>query len=135
MDKKAKKQAYDKIYYQRNKDKKLAQMQEWSEKNRELSRAIKKRYADKNRLKWRLYCYNRRNKIKIVGENIELSEIFNWESRICGVCNIYIDGSYHLDHIVPLSKGGAHSAKNVQLTHPLCNLKKSNKLILAGATQ
>ena len=31
-----------------------------------------------------------------------------------------------LDHILPLSKGGTHEAKNVQLTHMLCNLRKNN---------
>ena len=130
---KEKKQAYDKLYYQRNKAKKLAQMQEWSEKNREHSRAIKKKYSDNNRLKWRIYCFNRRNKVNITPIKIELSSISNWDSRICGVCTEFIADKYHLDHIIPLSKGGLHEVGNIQLTHPLCNLKKYNKLVPAGA--
>jgi len=32
--------------------------------------------------------------------------------------------SYHIDHVVPISKGGPHSITNVILCCPECNLKK-----------
>lgn len=35
---------------------------------------------------------------------------------------------WHLDHIVPLSKGGEHSYENVQATCKACNLFKNNSL-------
>jgi 5-methylcytosine-specific restriction endonuclease McrA len=34
----------------------------------------------------------------------------------------------HLDHIVPLSKGGAHEDANIQLLCPSCNTSKRDKL-------
>lgn len=33
----------------------------------------------------------------------------------------------HIDHVVPLSKGGLHTLSNLRPTHGLCNLKKHNK--------
>lgn len=129
---KAEKAFYDKEYNQMNFEKKRIQSKAWHENNREQSRASKKRYSDKNRLMWRLYSFNRRNKMKVVGEKIKLEDISNWDSRECGVCSQYIEDSYHLDHIEPLSKGGAHAVSNIQLTHPICNLKKYNKLAVAG---
>lgn len=59
----------------------------------------------------------------------ELSDIENYKSKICGVCSEPVVGKYHLDHIVPLSKGGSHTPDNLQLTHPVCNLKKHNKVL------
>lgn len=33
---------------------------------------------------------------------------------------------YHIDHIIPLSKKGKHTIKNIQLLCPRCNILKSN---------
>jgi 5-methylcytosine-specific restriction endonuclease McrA len=33
-----------------------------------------------------------------------------------------------LDHIIPISKGGEHSYKNVQCAHRQCNVTKNNKM-------
>lgn len=35
----------------------------------------------------------------------------------------------HLDHVIPLSRGGAHSEDNIRVTHARCNLKKGTKLV------
>jgi 5-methylcytosine-specific restriction endonuclease McrA len=36
----------------------------------------------------------------------------------------------HIDHIVPLSRGGLHCYANVQVAHSRCNLRKRNKIEL-----
>ena len=38
------------------------------------------------------------------------------------------DRNTHLDHYMPLSKGGAHSISNVVWSCAACNLTKNNKL-------
>lgn len=38
-------------------------------------------------------------------------------------------GAVHLDHIIPISKGGFHSITNVCWTCPACNLSKGSKLL------
>ena len=76
----------------------------------------------------RLHMQARRSKTR--GIKIVKEEIHNWESRICGICNQPIDGDFHIDHIIPLSKNGPHHVNNLQLAHPKCNLSKNNKLTL-----
>lgn len=34
---------------------------------------------------------------------------------------------FHVDHVVPLSKGGMHGYTNVQPAHPRCNMRKGAK--------
>ena len=45
----------------------------------------------------------------------------------CAICGGgMID--YHVDHIIPISKGGTNWPDNIQLTHPVCNLRKNAKM-------
>lgn len=51
------------------------------------------------------------------------------QNYICPICNqkiINIEDA-KIDHIKPFSKGGLTTEDNAQLTHSLCNLKKSDK--------
>lgn len=40
--------------------------------------------------------------------------------------------SVSLDHVVPLSQGGAHDPANVQLAHLTCNVRKGAQLVERG---
>ncbi|WP_077597861.1 HNH endonuclease [Olsenella urininfantis] len=62
------------------------------------------------------------------------------EGRPCALCGMPIDydlpaghpWSFELDHIVPLSRGGApYDYANVQAAHRICNERKGNRM--AGA--
>lgn len=44
---------------------------------------------------------------------------------ICGICGKPVTrATWSLDHVVPLSKGGAHTYANVVLAHRSCNSKR-----------
>lgn len=79
--------------------------------------------------------FNRKKrKARIKGARIgriKRTEIWNWESKVCGICSSLIEGAYHLDHIIPLSKGGAHDTSNLQLAHPVCNMLKGSNMVLS----
>ena len=49
------------------------------------------------------------------------------QKGFCIVCKKKLNDKYHLDHIVPLAKGGQNSDDNVQLLCPPCNLSKGAK--------
>jgi 5-methylcytosine-specific restriction endonuclease McrA len=42
----------------------------------------------------------------------------------CGICCEFIEGDFHVDHVIPLARGGQHGYVNVQPAHPRCNLVK-----------
>lgn len=46
----------------------------------------------------------------------------------CWYCQIELKGKYHIDHRIPLSRGGSNYPNNLALTCSRCNLSKSDKL-------
>lgn len=52
-----------------------------------------------------------------------------WE-RDGGRCHICgkrcAPDAWHLDHLIPLSRGGAHTPENVAVSHPTCNVRRHN---------
>ena len=57
-------------------------------------------------------------------EDVHPQVVFESHGGCCGVCGELIEGDYHIDHVIPLARGGEHSYANSQPAHPLCNIKK-----------
>lgn len=61
--------------------------------------------------------------------------IYERDGWKCGICHKSVNPKLEvphplaktIDHIVPLSKGGTHEPRNVQLAHFICNSKRSDK--------
>jgi len=64
-------------------------------------------------------------------EHVDPLVVFKRDKGLCGLCSLEVQASdkWHIDHVVPLSKGGAHSYANVQLAHARCNLSKGASLL------
>jgi len=73
-------------------------------------------------------------------ERVKPELVLERDGHICQLCFEPVDltvGPRHrlapsLDHIVPISKGGAHSYANIQLAHIGCNAKKCDRLEVAA---
>lgn len=69
-------------------------------------------------------------------EGVQLADVVARDGLGCGICGAVIDQSLKwpdpyslsLDHIVPLSRGGAHSLANCQLAHLRCNISKGARV-------
>lgn len=79
--------------------------------------------------------YHRRRALKAgstAGPAFTNADVFERDGWVCGLCDesvspdaVYPDPlSASLDHVVPLSRGGAHSFSNSQLAHLSCNVRK-----------
>lgn len=61
--------------------------------------------------------------------NIDRAVVFERDGGICGICDSLVDATdWHMDHVVPLARGGEHTYGNVQVSHPRCNMRKHAKL-------
>ncbi len=108
-------------------------------RNAEKRRASKREYRRKNPEKVRLAVTNCRHKrrlqkLKASDSTIplasypltkQLQELLQSQRYKCNNCGCDISEHHHLDHHIPLSKGGSHSIDNVVFLCPTCNLKKS----------
>lgn len=80
--------------------------------------------------------YHRRRALKAGtsnGEPVRLAEIQERDGNRCHLCRKKVSNkawphplSPSLDHVVPLSRGGAHEPSNVRLAHLGCNVSKGN---------
>ena len=81
---------------------------------------------------------SRRNAIirgAVTSELIDYQVVFNRDDYMCGICGTQVDRnltyphpmSASLDHILALSRGGAHAYLNAQCAHLTCNLVKGNR--------
>ena len=86
------------------------------------------------------YAYSQAYLLRRRGVTVEgpidrdvVADLDDWICQLCGweiddtITNRYDPGYLHVDHIVPLSKGGIHAYTNVQATHAYCNMSKHNK--------
>ena len=68
----------------------------------------------------------RRLKIKLTYFKYDRDEIARSQNYICPYCKCTFQ-QFHLDHVIPLSRGGAHTRENMVAACVPCNLRKSNK--------
>jgi hypothetical protein len=115
-------------------DKNIEKIREYSRnyqsRNREESKERSKRYARNNPEKRRFYESKRRSKINNSCFSLSKEDkkiilsIYESATRIANCLGIL----YHVDHIIPLSKGGTHTPSNVQVLPASINLKKKDKV-------
>lgn len=81
-------------------------------------------------------CHRRRTRKKnAFVQKVNRKEVFERDGWICQYCGEPVDPNLNgrhpmmasLDHIIPISKGGTHEPRNVQLVHFRCNCKKGDK--------
>jgi hypothetical protein len=123
--------SYAKQWYRDNAIRARAKTKRYYEENRELRIEAVKRWMKAHPLVQRLHYQRRRLKIaescgQLNRHDIDL-QYKNQKGR-CWWCNIKLREKYHLDHCVPLSRGGLHDRRNIVISCPKCNLTKGNKL-------
>lgn len=115
-EKAAEKSEYDRQYREENRERLAKITREWARKNPDKVKAIKHSYKAR-----------RRHKEASGASTQELSEWAICQKKVCYWCLEKCDGEYHIDHYVPLSKGGKHEIDNLVIACPTCNIRKNAK--------
>lgn len=89
--------------------------------------AALRRYRAANPHKTREWAQNRRNRKAGRLEYGTIPALMKLQRGLCAYCKCDIHSGYHVDHIVPLARGGKHRADNIQLLCGPCNLRKSDR--------
>lgn len=113
-------------YVAKNKDALAARRAENSQKN--VARANAWRLANPD--KRRSYYHNREARKTGNGGTHTAADICNLltlQKSKCACCHKSIKADYHVDHIVPVCRGGTNDRINLQLLCPPCNMTKNAK--------
>lgn len=116
----------------RNRDPKKcnAAHREWTAKNSDKVRAWRQAWAERNPERLRLQKLNYKIRKRASGGRLSgniITRLMELQRGLCACCRKPLGERYHLDHIVPLSIGGEHADRNMQLLRDKCNMQKSNK--------
>lgn len=97
-----------------------------------VSQALPRLTDEGRRLAEVTWSAKRRARIRAVGGKFtreDVTRLFAMQRGCCAICQRSLDSDgYHIDHIIPISRGGTNDPINIQLTHPVCNLKKGASL-------
>lgn len=117
---------YDKKRYEENREDVLEQNKEWREKNKEQMRECRKKWREENPHLHREYNQRRRALKKAALPHLSKND--NLALKLLSEEVSMLGEGWHLDHIVPLSKGGLHHPDNLQIVRSSYNLSKNDKL-------
>lgn len=63
----------------------------------------------------------------------DVADILRLQRRRCAWCATKLTPGYHIDHVVPLARGGENARRNLQALCPPCNRRKSARDPIAFA--
>lgn len=91
---------------------------------------------------YKMSCRKHHQKRRAITSKSKISDvdfklIIERDNGMCQLCKEKIDFtlkkphpmSINFDHIIPLSKGGEHKTDNIQLSHQICNQRKSARIL------
>lgn len=106
----------------RDKDRAAYNKSERERRNNAKGRASRAAHESKRRAARRL------SPIACDGVNEYFRKTKSSRSVRCYYCGSAVSGSVsHIDHMIPLARGGAHSVENLCIACPSCNLRKGKK--------
>lgn len=136
---------YYKAYYAENKERITARNRGWLEENKERKRELDREYRsserekireankkwasenpDKRMASWRNRDARLRNADGTHNAD-DVALILEEQNFTCPYCLSDLSEGYHVDHYVPLAKGGSNWPDNLQCLCPTCNTRKGAK--------
>lgn len=131
LENKEKTQLKARKWYLANRELTIQRASDWVKENPEKSKASQRRVAHRRRVR----------KINGVSSPYTESQVLELYGTNCHICKEPIDlaaprtikkkgwhWGLHIDHIIPISKGGPDTLENVKPSHGICNVKKGARI-------
>lgn len=111
----------------------------WAARNRKKAAESTRRWAEQNperrRASKRLSECRRRRMKRAQRQGAQIGpippdyveQLMGFQGGRCAYCHEPLPAGFHVDHIIPLARGGAHSWENLVLACPTCNLRKGSR--------
>jgi 5-methylcytosine-specific restriction endonuclease McrA len=101
--------------YQKNRERRLAYVLDWARRNPEKRIAIRDR--------------RRAREVGAEGSYTadDVRELLRTQGRVCRYCQSKLT-IFHVDHFIPLARGGSNWPSNLVLSCPPCNYSKSDRM-------
>lgn len=132
--------------YERNRAKVLERTAAWHRNNPDKVRETQRRYCERNvevrRIRSRRYYKTHPEKNRQHAsawrararrtqvEPVDYNAIWERDQGICHICSLPVERSdVQFDHVIPLSRGGTHTAENVKVSHSVCNNRKRARFL------
>lgn len=142
---------YWKHFAETHREYNLNRARQWNKANRDKRRIYDSKYSKAHREKRKLRARNwykrrpvtsilkqtlRRQRRRALEKNVigyfcegDIKLLFRQQAGCCAYCLEPIQyGQFHVDHVIPLSKGGTNWRDNLALACPRCNIIKRDKL-------
>lgn len=100
--------------------------------------AARRRYADSGASAARVRKYRKENPEKVREWSVNrdkrkhgrlprgtVKRLCEMQRGKCANCCTSLDAGFHVDHIMPLARGGQHVPDNIQILCPTCNVRKA----------
>ena len=125
---------YSKQHYANNRERYSEQARKWQKENAALVAVRNRKWKEANPEKVSASRQNRRARCR-QAEGFhtaeDISRIYIAQGGKCVYCGSALvrrrKGKMHIDHVIPLAKGGTNWPSNLQLLCPACNLSKGAK--------
>lgn len=115
--------------------------QNWEQKREynssEVVKERKRRHRTMNLERYRELAragQNRRRALELRAEGTcdskDIALMYEQQHGLCCYCETQLHQSYHIEHIVPLSRGGSNSPENIALACASCNSRKASRTLM-----
>lgn len=104
----------------------IARLGAWQKENPEKVKEAKAKYKRNHRDRETELANQRRARVRSLPyEDIDRASVWERDAGVCHLCELPANpDKWHIDHIVPIARGGAHLYSNVAVSHPVCNMRK-----------
>lgn len=103
----------------------------WRTNNPEKALAMGRRNYHKNKENYRINAHRRRARMMAAEGSFtkhDIRKMYQSQKGKCWWCGKNLNGKFHVDHRIPLVKGGSNNPSNLVISCAECNLSKNDKL-------